>query len=213
MIRRPSPKKAAFYDEMTSALFAAGPVFVDGLYSYRHIPLCPKPALADWMRLWGISDSVTYQEKLRWLFYKGYRSEFDQISNRLSVLPQQARQEYIRSLPEQEQPKFICVNLFRNVLTSAGIAALDYALIIALCKIVTRLYISGFNNARSYSLEAAQIAQSKYRSWHEYQTACIAGVYFASPLADLDVLRFNFAQKLLEIFRLEHSIRWDLRLK
>ncbi|GIO31552.1 hypothetical protein J2TS6_26930 [Paenibacillus albilobatus] len=213
MIRRPLLKKTAFYDEMTSALFAAGPVFVEGLYSYRDISLSPKSALSNWMRLWGISDSVTYQEKLRWLFYKGYRSEFDQISNRLSMLPQQARQEYIRSLPEQEQPKFFCVNLFRNMLTSAGIAALDYALIIALCKVVTKIHITRFKDARPYSLEAAQIAQSKYRSWHEYQTACIAGVYFASPLADLDVLRFNFAQKLLEISNLEHSIRWDQRLK
>jgi hypothetical protein len=58
MIRIPSHKKAAFYDEMTSSLFAASPVFVDGLYSYQDISLCPKSALANWMLIWGISDPI-----------------------------------------------------------------------------------------------------------------------------------------------------------
>ncbi|MMZ61115.1 hypothetical protein D1872_232470 [compost metagenome] len=163
----------------------------------------------------GITDSSSYKNKLNWLLYKGHREEFTTLAQELSAMSGIARQQYINSLSEQDQQKnkVICVHQFMNVLTPAGITAFDYAQLIALYKIGSRLRLIGWRKAQSSSLEAAQIVQSKYRSWHEYYSACIAGAYFESPPTDISLLQLRYAQKLLIATRIHPPIQWDRKLK
>ncbi|MOA16811.1 hypothetical protein D3C78_1370410 [compost metagenome] len=126
-----------------------------------------------------------------------------------------ARKQYINSLSEHDKlkNKLVCVNQFMNILTPVNIAALDYAQLIAMYKIGVRLRMSSLTEARSFSLEAAQIAQTKYTSWHEYFGACIAGAYFESPPVDITSLNFIYTQKLLDATSVHPSVNWDRKLK
>ncbi|MNO14480.1 hypothetical protein D3C76_41240 [compost metagenome] len=207
--------QTAFYESMTATLFTAAPVQLEKLGSYQNISTCSKATLAAWLGMRGVTDSASYNHKLKWLLYEGHRAEFATLAQMLSTMSEAARKQYISSLAEQDKQKnkLICVGQFMNTLTSASIAAFDFAQLTALYKIGSRMRLKDSKEARSFSLEAAQIAQSKYKSWHQYYSACIAGAYFESPPADITSLKHRYVQKLLEAAHIHPPIRWDRKLK
>lgn len=207
--------QTAFYESMTSTLFKVAPVQSERLGGYQNISTCSKSALTSWLLVRGVTDSISFNRKLKWLLYEGHRAEFAALAQILSTMSEAGRKQYINSLAEQDKQKnkLICVDQFMNILTPASIAAFDFAQLTALYKIGSRMRLTGRKEARSFSLEAAQIAQSKYKSWHEYYSACIAGSYFESPPADLSSLKLRYVQKLLEATRVHPPIQWDRKLK
>ncbi|MNM78063.1 hypothetical protein D3C81_899490 [compost metagenome] len=207
--------QTAFYESMTSTLFTVTPDQLKRPRSYQNIITCSNATLKAWLLMRGVTDSISYNRKLKWLLYEGHRAEFTALAQMLSTMSELARKQYINGLSEHDKlkNKLICVNQFMNILTPVNIAALDYAQLIAMYKIGVRLRMCSLSEARSFSLEAAQISQTKYTSWHEYFGACIAGAYFESPPVDITSLNFIYTQKLLDATSIHPSVNWDRKLK
>ncbi|MCM3703072.1 DUF1266 domain-containing protein [Paenibacillus macerans] len=205
-------KQPTFYHWMTAPLFNAGTVHFGKLRSYHTLDTCPKSGLKAWLIFQGVRDGNSYHNQRRWLLYEGYRKEFNELSETLSSLSFEARVRHLSSAEAQgknEAPTLACVHQLMNVVPPATIAAFDFALLVALNKAGERLNLLDGKEAAFSNMDAVKIVQSKYASWYEFYSGCIAGVYFRNPPKDTATLLPAYAQSLLEFSRIPPSIRWD----
>lgn len=175
-------KLTDFLDQMTYPLFLGTPLYEDGVASCRDLRDCPHKILSSWLHRWGIDDISSLDKKLKWLFYTGYRSQFNELSYSLSTMSKTARDQYIAALSDHNKQKhqLYWVNQLMGTLPPSGIAAFDYSLLLALYQARTQFTEDNDSEFKRLCMDTAKVAQSKYRSWHEYFSACIAGSYFQS---------------------------------
>lgn len=206
-------KQTDFYRLMTYPVFLVQFRQLLGMGSYDSIQTASGPIMFKWLNQWGIDDSLTFNRKLKWLLYEGYRVEFRKLEDRLSVMSATARSQYPRSLPDQDplKVKLACVNHFMNILPPTGIAAFDYALFIMMYRVGSRFRYVSFEETETFCLEAAKIVQSKYNSWHDYWNACLAGAYFTSTTVDVNNLDSDYVKHLLQLPD-KTKLHWNLRL-
>ncbi|WP_186438548.1 DUF1266 domain-containing protein [Cohnella terricola] len=212
-------RKKSYINAMTSVSYIGEPIYDLELRRSSDLRTCSKSMLREWMNSrWGIKDQFSLNKKLEWLFYKGHRMEFTQLSYLLSTLSHDKRNQFIYNLPEHDprKIKLYHVNQFMGTLTSAGIAAFDYSLYMLLSQIGVRLNYRKRDEAKAFYLEVAQIAQSKYQSWIEFIQSYIAGMYFHSLPQESDIVRdrsYTLAQLITQKNSAINSVEWNIKLR
>lgn len=206
-------KQTDFYRLMTYPVFLVQFQQLLGMGSYDSIQTSTGPIMFRWLNQWGVDDSLTFNRKLKYLLYEGYRVEFRKLEDQLSVMSAAVRSQYTQGLPDQDplKAKLACVNHFMNILPSAGIAAFDYALFIIMYRVGSRFRYVSLEEAENFCLEAAKIVQSKYNSWHDYWNACLAGAYFTSTTVDVNNLNSDYVKHLLQLPS-KVKLKWNLGL-
>lgn len=195
-------KRPIFYHWMTAPLFNAGTFRLANIRSYYTLDTCPKESLTAWLLFQGVQDGDSYHNYRRWLLYEGYRKEFNELAAARHLLPAEPRDM-------KSKLKLNCVHQLIHVTPPATIAAFDFALLVALNRVGERLNMLGDREASSSNMEAVKILQSKYSSWYEFHSGCIAGAYFRNPPVDTSTLLPLYRQSLLDFSRISTSIPWD----
>ncbi|MEI7026058.1 DUF1266 domain-containing protein [Paenibacillus sp. y28] len=143
---------------------------------------------------WGISDTQTFLHRLGWYLNEGNRAPYDLIVRKLALMSETQRQAYIAALPaDQEQANRTRIaHFYLRKLPPGGIAALDYAWYIHMCRVGSVLGYLNEAEARKRMLKAARLLQQAYGSWNEYLGACVAGHHFTLANMSLDMTRTYF---------------------
>lgn len=122
---------------------------------------------------------------------------------------------YIRSLPESDPLKnrLIHAGPYMETLTFSGIAAFDYALYLTLFVSASKVGFQIRGEADVFRDKLFKIAYAKYRSWHEYFQACIAGIYFvlAQPerINELGGRHYAFLRQQADEQNSLRSLHWN----
>lgn len=208
-------KKRVLIEKMTAPLFISDPFHDAGIGNFRHFARSSRYFHHDWLDFWGADESYRCTEKLKWLLYTGYREDFNRAAHTLSGLPESTRRAYIRSLPETDPLKnrLIHAGPFMETLTFSGIAAFDYALYLTLFVSASKVGFQTRGEADVFRDKLFKIAYAKYRSWHEYFQACVAGIYFvlAQPerINELDGRHYAFLRQQADEQNPLRSFQWN----
>lgn len=195
-------KQPIFYHWMTAPLFNAGTYQFPNIRSLYTLDTCPKEGLGSWLIHQGVSDNNSYHAQRRWLLYEGHRKHFNELAATQHLLP-------VESRDKKNKNRVKSVQQLIHVVPPATIIAFDFALLVALNRVGERLNLLGGKEAASSNIEAVEIVQSKYSSWYEFHSGCIAGTYFRHPLEDTSTLLPLYRQSLLDFSRIPASIPWD----
>ncbi|PAE88593.1 DUF1266 domain-containing protein [Shouchella clausii] len=149
-------------------------------FTYVRDRLIGKKFLQKVLEKWEVSSAAELKQRIQWLMDVGTRREFDYYLDQLTPLSEEARTRFVQSLTKDDPdyPKFFIANRGIHTLTEAGVAAVDWAWSIYLCRVGRRLGWLSKTEANEIMLKAAQQSQQAYLNWNEYFTAFHLGSYF-----------------------------------
>lgn len=142
--------------------------------------LIGKRFLTNVLKKWEITSPQELKQKVNELLDVGLRQEFDHFLYQLNPLSEEARDLYIQSLSKDDAdyPKLFLANRGVHTLTETGVAAVDWAWAIYLCRVGRRLGYLTKDEANELMSKAAQLSQESYSTWDEYFIAFHLGSYF-----------------------------------
>lgn len=163
---------------------------IDSSFLERYLTIYPftlirdrligKRFLTKVLKKWEITSPQALKQKVNELLDVGMRQEFNHFLYQLMPLSEEARDLYIQSLSKDkpDYPKLFLANRGMHTLTEKGIAAVDWAWAIYLCRVGRRLGYLTKDEAKALMIKAAQLSQESYSTWNEYFTAFHLGNYF-----------------------------------
>ncbi|MCV9888035.1 DUF1266 domain-containing protein [Metabacillus halosaccharovorans] len=181
----------------------------------RHIS--SKRSMKRALKLRNIQDSNQLKTELDWLLNEGKRAEFITCRNELILIPENDRQDYIQSLPNEKKVKMTLTNHYYARLSAENIIAVDYSLCILFSLFGLKLGLLKKEDAWNYMLKAARLAQNAYSSWTEYMTACLIGFQFyhndEESLTSFVKYRKEFITKLIvSKYSPIQKVKWDVKI-
>ncbi len=186
----------------------------DKTYYYAvNNPKIKKEELEKLLATWGITDSMSLRERMKWYLEVGVREEFNKLLNLLSTFSEENRINYIQSLVDDQLKLQLMIVHNNSIKLSKGtIAAYDYGSYIYLCNLGQKMKYLTADEAWGYMIEAARKVQRMYKSWDEYLYGYTIGAQFSNSESAKEYLQENKAF-FIKMIASKHSpmnnVDWD----
>lgn len=167
------------------------------------------------LKKWSVESPTELKSKIEWLLEEGVRQEFDVLRHELSPLMKQARQQFLKYLPE-EHPNYARYHLVEKglyTLPKSGIMAFDMTWAIYLSRVGKGLGYLTKVEAQQYMLRALHLSQDNYIDKAEYMHAYNLGAYFFE--SDIEYNKFaKYGLSFINssVFFNDYEEKWDRSL-
>lgn len=190
----------------------------DGIRNWNNFKHVETEILRSWLTKWEIHNYSTFTSRTKWLLHEGYRTEFKQLSAKLTTFP------YCHDLSSnanptstnQENAKLCKVMQYQECLSSSGILAYDYITYIAILHMSTTFGYITTEQTIDKSKSIVHMLQDHYHSWDECMIACIAGSHFQGSREydrNYSIHKEDYIRVLNMLYHPDTSIDWKSKLK